>query len=271
MQRDVTDFSFLPMTMLKAYVLGFAWADGSINILLTTLSFVSKDDLSSLRDVFYPKGDRPVYQRSTGAYQLNVNSRRIVQELVQMGFTPHKSKEGKPLIPPSLERYFLLGLLDGDGCVYSTNKRISVFYCGNRETMVLIQEVIQQLTDIYFDLRQPRRENVSIQGRPISNNHICHTLQITAMKESRQFLSWLYKDIECIPYLQRKYQKFLEFQRLYQSEIKCFLCATPVSRNGTTVRYCPECRLLLRRLSNRRSDHEGEKWLPLLIYRLAYG
>lgn len=58
MQRYVTNFSFSPMTPLKAYVLGFAWSDGSIDTPLNTLIFVSKDDLSSLRNVFYPQGDR---------------------------------------------------------------------------------------------------------------------------------------------------------------------------------------------------------------------
>ena len=108
MQRYITNFSFYPLTPVNAYVLGFAWADGSIDTPLNVLTFVSKDDLSSLRDVFYPEGDHPIYRRKNGIYQLNVSSRRIVQELVERGFTPHKSKKGVPVIPTGFEQYISL-------------------------------------------------------------------------------------------------------------------------------------------------------------------
>lgn len=254
MQKYVTTFSFTPMTPVKAYVLGFSWADGAINTPLNCLAFVSKDDLTSLRDVFYDS-NRPVYKRKNGAYQLNVSSRRIVQELVELGFTPQKSRQGKPFIPRGLEQYFLLGLLDGDGCIYSTHDVLRVFYCGNAETMELVCGMAERFVDVHFLMRESSTGNPHIEGRVLSNNHVCHTLQLPDIRQSRIFLNWLYTNVESIPYFQRKYQKFLDFQRFYQTEINCFLCATPVSRNGTT-RYCPECRLLLRRLSNRRSDHE---------------
>jgi hypothetical protein len=243
------------MTPLKAYVLGFAWADGAINSSLNYLAFVSRDDLTALRDVFYGP-DRPVYRRKSGTYQLNVTSSRIVQELVELGFTPQKSKQGHPHIPLGLEQYFLLGLLDGDGCIYSTSKVLRVWYCGNAETMCLVRDVAQNLTGVCFTMRASSTASPHIQGRVLKNNHVCQTLDLRSSQQSQTFLSWLYTAVEGIPFFQRKYQKFLDFQRLYQTEINCFLCAVPVSRNGTTVRYCPECRLLLRRLSNRRSDHE---------------
>ena len=66
MQKYVTTFSFAPMTPVKAYVLGFAWADGAIDTPLNRLAFVSKDGLTPLRDVFYGS-DRPVYKRKDGA------------------------------------------------------------------------------------------------------------------------------------------------------------------------------------------------------------
>jgi len=258
MQKYITDFSFAPMTPIKAYILGFAWADGCINTPLNVLSFVSKDDLSSLRDVFYPEGERPVYRRRCGTFQLNVASQRIVQELVGMGFTPRKSREGVPIIPQGFEQYFLLGLLDGDGTIYgSTNKVLRVFYCGNLETMKLIRGISETLTGVHFHLREATTENPVIQGRTLINNHVCHALQLPGIRESQIFLTWLYNNTRGIPLLQRKYQKFLDFQSLYQTTIPCFLCGSFVARPGTTKRYCEECNLLLRRLSNRRSDHEN--------------
>lgn len=135
MPRYITAFSFTPMTQLKAYVLGFAWADGSVNSYANVLTFVSKDDLSSLR-------------------------------------------------------------------------------------------------------------------------------------ESQIFLTWLYSNVDHIPLLQRKYQKFLDFQKLYQTIIPCFLCSSPISRNGTNTIYCTECNILLRRLTNRRSDHEHRTGIRHLFINL---
>ena len=258
MQKYITNFSFYPFTPVNSYILGFAWADGSIDTPLNVLAFVSKDDLSPLRDVFYPIGDRPVYRRKDEAYQLNVSSRRIVQELVEMGFTPQKSKKGIPVIPNGLEQYFLLGLLDGDGTICSSeNKTLRVFYCGNHETMDLVCITIEALLGVHFSLRKASTKNPTIQGRILKSNHICYVLQLPNSRESQNFLAWLYRDVNGIPFLQRKYQKFLDFQRLYQTGIPCFLCGTPVTRLGTTRRYCTECNLLLKRLSNRRSDHEN--------------
>ena len=243
------------MTPVKAYVLGFAWADGAINTPLNCLAFVSKDDLIPLRDIFYGP-DRPVYRRKSGTYQLNVASRRIVQELVELGFTPQKSRQGSPTIPPGLEQYFLLGLLDGDGCVYSTTDVLRVFYCGNAETMELVYGIGKRLVGVHFLARESTGRNPSIEGRSLRNNHICHTLQLPDIRQSQIFLNWLYSNTDGIPFLQRKYQKFLDFHRLYQRETQCFLCGISIARNGTTVRYCLDCRLLLKRLSNRRVDHE---------------
>lgn len=258
MQKYVTIFSFAPMTPVKAYVLGFAWADGAIDTPLNCLAFVSKDDLTPLRNVFYSP-DRPVYRRKSGIYQLNVASRRIVQELVELGFTPQKSKQGTPTIPPGLEQYFLLGLLDGDGCIYSTTDVLRVFYCGNAETMELVYSIAKRLVGVHFLVRESSSRNPHIEGRSLRNNHVCHTLQLPDIGQSQIFLNWLYRNTDGIPFLLRKYQKFLDFHRLYQRETKCFLCGVSIARNGTTVRYCLDCRLLLRRLSNRRVDHENRE------------
>lgn len=173
---------------MKAYVLGFAWADGAINTPLNCLAFVSKDDLIPLRDIFYGP-DRPVYRRKSGTYQLNVASRRIVQELVELGFTPQKSRQGSPTIPPGLEQYFLLGLLDGDGCVYSTTDVLRVFYCGNAEPMELVYGIGKRLVGVHFLARESTGRNPSIEGRSLRNNHICHTLQLPDIRQSQIFLN----------------------------------------------------------------------------------
>ena len=176
-----------------------------------------------------------------------------------MGFTHQKSKTGMPVVPQGFEQYFFLGLLDGDGTICSSaDKELKVFYCGNRETMNLVQTLAEELVNVRFSLRgASTAKNPIVEGRMLQNNHVCYRLQLSSIRESQIFLIWLYNNVHGIPCLQRKYQKFLNFQNLYRIVISCFLCGTLVDRPGTTRRYCNKCNLLLKRLSNRRSDHEA--------------
>jgi hypothetical protein len=257
MQRYVTDFSFHPMTPRNAYILGLSWADGYINTPLTRFSLSSQDEeLYKIRDIFYAS-ERPLEIRAGGCRILHVNSRRIVEELVAMGFSPMESRQGKPFIPPGLEQYFLLGLLDGDGCVYSSsNKVLRVFYSGNAETMESIRDTVAEIIGIHFSLRQGSHgKDLTIDGRKLSDHRFCYVLQSPDMKQSIVYLTWLYNNTEHISFFRRNYFKFLSFQALYQPEITCPLCGSMAARNSSTGRYCPDCSVMLRRLRNRQQDH----------------
>ena len=259
MQKYLTSFSFLPPSPLKAYLLGLAWADGSINSEGTRFSLSSKEEeLIQIRAIFYPQG-RPLEVRQNGLRILHINSSRVVQELLNFGFTTQKSYHGKPIIPQGYEQYFLLGLLDGDGCIYMSIEKypiFRIFYSGNHETMELVQAVIASRTGITFALRQHQNaKDRYINNIKINDHAVCALLVCDAREQSLKFLGWLYSSTEGIPYFQRKYQIYQTFLNTWNPMMTCPLCERSFTPPSSTSRYCEYCRLLLRRLRNRQQDH----------------
>lgn len=252
--------TFLPVNNISAYILGFAWADGHINSERTRFAIASKDnEIEEIRDYFYGC-NRPLHYRENGVKILCVDSVGIVKELESFGFTSNKSYAGVPQIPKGFESYFLLGLLDGDGCISVGNVHNSVvlrvYFCGSKDSMLLIQQVIKNITGVQFSLRERKSsgESLSILGIETTRQPIFYVLDCHHTKHSISFLSWLYKDTEGLPFLQRKYKKFIDFLSNYDTTKMCPLC-NRVFEYISTQEYCNDCRILLRRLRNRQQDH----------------
>jgi len=151
MIKYTTDFTFIEMDKIKAYILGLMWADGWITSSKTECAISSNDDeIYKIANIFYPKQKRKIEVReNNGCKILHICNKRIVSELEQFGFISTKSKDGSPIIPEGFEQYYLLGLLDGDGCVYHKDgKNLRVFYCGNENTMVIVKSIIKNILDI---------------------------------------------------------------------------------------------------------------------------
>lgn len=259
--------TFFPMTKVSAYILGFAWADGHINSRKTQFSIASKDnEIELIRDFFYAD-DRPLYYREDGIKILQINSTKIVQELESFGFTPQKSIAGSPLIPDGFEKFFLLGLLDGDGCISVANDSVlRVYLCGNQDSMILMQGLIKDFAGVSFALRERNTKGKSflIGDREIYSHSNLFVLDCPNTKHSIEFLSWIYSDISEIPILKRKHEKFLSFLQSYDTTKICPLC-TSIFEYHSTQAYCNNCRVLLRRLRNRQQDHfnRSGKWYAL--------
>lgn len=261
------------MSPVKAYLLGLAWADGFIHSNQNRFAFSSKEEeLAQISFLFYPKG-RPLETRKGGVYVLHVYCKKIVQELISLGFTPRKSCHGQPVIPVGYEKYFLLGLLDGDGCIYierkdSEHPQLRVSYSGNRETMELIQSTITTQTGVIFPLRHyPSAKERFINNVKINDHHLCVALVLACNNQAVKYLEWLYDVVEDIPYFRRKFNVYQTFLATWNTIVICPLCANRITRSSSTVRYCIDCRVLLRRLRNRQQDHLNRKSvrLPLTL------
>jgi hypothetical protein len=259
------------MSPTKAYLLGLAWADGSIRSNGAQFRISSKEkELEQISLLFYPEG-RPLEVCPNGVRILAINSKRLVEELTTLGFTSQKSYHGKPIIPQGYEKYFLLGLLDGDGCIYVSFKKyplLRIFYSGNQETMELVQSVIASHTGITFALRPSQStKDRYINDIKINDHAVCTLLVSDAREQSLQFLRWLYHSTEGIPYFQRKYQIYRTFLNAWNPIMTCPLCENQFTPTSPTARYCENCRILLRRLRNRQQDHlyrRGERY-PLSV------
>lgn len=73
------------------------------------------------------KSEHPIhyYKKHQDLYRLSINSTEIVEDLLRLGITPHKSlKIEFPKVPVEYVNHFLRGNFDGDGSIcFNKNKK----------------------------------------------------------------------------------------------------------------------------------------------------
>ena len=127
MYRKVRRDFFRIWSAEMAYVLGFFAADG--NMIRNRrgahfVSFYSNDrrllvDIRDVLDSSHRIGTKKRFPPHKIAYQLQIGSKEIFQDLASLGFTPNKSTLLRlPRIPMPLVKHFVRGYFDGDGNVY---------------------------------------------------------------------------------------------------------------------------------------------------------
>lgn len=130
----------------KAYWLGFIYADGSVGVdprpsLRISLVTEGKKHLEKFAKAVEFSGDvlGPYYakwkykgiSRTSEYFSLNFNEKSFVENLINYGVVPNKTYVVKfPDIDPDLQRHFIRGVFDGDGCI--THKKTK----GNNKTYV---------------------------------------------------------------------------------------------------------------------------------------
>lgn len=129
---------FKKMTNESAYILGFVFADGSINTSLhhNQLSIeLNKKDveiLEFIRNNIQPSIKIHTYKRKhkkTKKHYFSIkvcfSSKEIVKDLIELGCCPNKTYQEIriPDMPKELYRSFIRGVFDGDGSVYITKKK----------------------------------------------------------------------------------------------------------------------------------------------------
>ena len=204
-----------------AYVLGFIAADGSLEdtpyMRGKYISICSSDKeilkkikvvLDSEHTMVKIKPKEFVLRGKTyiskEKYMLRIGSHEIYNDLFGLGIMPRKSNTITfPKIPGEFMAHFLRGYLDGDGCVsiYNKKQRLSVtFTSGSENFLWRLSEVISSTLGI-------KRHNVF-------NNHWAFQVKYST-KEAIPLLKYCYSDTGDGLYLERKYNKFLDFFRLY--------------------------------------------------------
>jgi len=231
--RRMVDESFFKIWSPKmAYVLGYMFADGAILDTNTSsrtyyLCFAS-NDLDLLRKIrktmnsnhrIYLRPPRIMsckskkYISKTG-YMLRIGNKIMYQDLLSLGVTHNKSNSMHlPKIPTHLFSCFLRGYFDGDGCINlslprgRTTVRLRVIFSSGstaflNELALIISSVLQiRIPRIY---QATRAFNLTTGG-------------ISAFK----ILEYIYKDLDKVPYLERKYRKYEEYRdNLMGSRVK---------------------------------------------------
>lgn len=217
-KREINDGYFDNIdTSLKAYFLGFIFADGWVinNEDSGTYEFgmklSSKDKylLERLnnelggKNIIYHQDPQDVLicgtqiAHSGHCDTLRVYSKKLVSDLIKHGIETNKSlKASYPVVDDSLFFDFLRGYIDGDGCYYTDNGHTYMHItCGNKLPLEYIQNKLKQFdikTQIYIE------------------NDRKYRLMCTSFNEMAKLINCLYyqDDLFC---LSRKYEKIKHF------------------------------------------------------------
>lgn len=114
---------------IKAYLLGFLYADGCVNEPASpnrsgsvSLMVQSRDiEIINLINAHLFKDRIPKLKTSKGCVRTVICSRKIFNDLIRLGCTPRKSLildfPSQDQVPDCLIPHFIRGLFDGDGCI----------------------------------------------------------------------------------------------------------------------------------------------------------
>lgn len=192
----------------KAYWLGFIIADGHISNkkdktsekrLQINLAKVDFDHLKKLANCLCPNikiREITVYLKATGKHyeqcEVKFYNKHIVESLIKLGIKENKSlKEIYPNIPKELDKHFIRGEFDGDGCFYS--KQAQLTFIGSKQLVASIRDKILYHLNIGVNVRVCKKLHVITYNR----------------KNAVKIMKWLYSDGG--PYLDRKYNKFNKY------------------------------------------------------------
>lgn len=206
-----------------AYVLGFMFADGS---LLDTnkssrtyyLNFCN-NDYDLLNDIRVELGsDHRIYMRpprlmthrggryvSKVNYVLRFGNKVMYQDLLNLGMLHRKSNVMHlPDVPDEYFSYFLRGYFDGDGCINfyikpgQTTNRLSVIFTSG--STAFLSEIAQKIA-ILLKIEPPKYY------KSLGAYNLL-TKGVSAIK----ILDYIYANPDLVPYLKRKYLKYLDYR-----------------------------------------------------------
>jgi len=179
---------------IQAYWLGFLFGDGYQNgyELVVNLAVKDYNHLFSLKRALDSKHPIKIIDGSIAS--IRIGSKHLCKALTKLGCVQAKSKTLKwpKTLKPHLQRHFIRGVFDADGCFYKQKsgrtKRWSI-YSGSPEFLEVMAQVLAG------------------HGMPTSINQC--TINITKQKVLQHIYAFLYK--KSTIYLPRKKEKFATY------------------------------------------------------------
>ena len=213
---NVTYFNNID-TQLKAYFLGFIYADGYIVYDEDKHSYefgmeLQSDDKYILeklnnelggQNIIYHSDPKDVLICETQIADsghsdiLRVYSKNLDCDLIKNGIETNKTlKDTYPIVDDKFFFDWLRGYIDGDGCYYGSNNQTYMHItCANIAPLIYIQEKLN---------------NFGIKTQIYTENERTHRLMCTSFKEMNKLINRLYYE-DGLFYLQRKYEKIKHF------------------------------------------------------------
>lgn len=212
--RTINDYYFDDIdTPLKAYLLGYIYADGWVVYDVTTSTYELgmqlqsqdkyildkiNDELGGINEIYHlnPKEKviKGTHTKSGNMDYLRVYSKHLVEALIKHGIVQNKTKSNTfPVVQQDLFFDFLRGYIDGDGCYYK-DKRENTFMhitCSSIQPLLYIQSIL-----LTYD----------IQTTIYSENESKHRLMCHNIANMKRLVDHLYYE-DGLFCLQRKYEK----------------------------------------------------------------
>lgn len=160
------DFFKIIDSEIKAYFLGFIFADGYVNeknnYVEITIHKKDKEILDNLKIYLYPDG-RPLKIIKNNYIRLVINSKIIVTDLVKYGCMQAKTYKIKfPKINRKYYSHFIRGYFDGDGCVTINDGTLFLSIIGTIDFLDSIKSILMEKCNVNntkYDDRHPNKKN----------------------------------------------------------------------------------------------------------------
>jgi intein-encoded DNA endonuclease-like protein len=201
----------------KAYILGFFYADGSVNTPKQTVAMSLQEEdgyiLERIRNCFSSEKPLEYLDYSNkhdfgysykNQYRLLFFSKYLCKELINKGMLQNKSLilEYPEWMPEELHRHFIRGYFDGDGSIVvhkkAGHKTQTTFSITSTEKFC---KSVQNILINELDIGGGNIYDASC------HNGITRCLSINGNIQTKKIFDWLYSDTDF--YLTRKYEKYI--------------------------------------------------------------
>lgn len=217
----VNEDFFKKWTSEMAYVLGYLYADGSLEDAsylrgkYVRVSSVEKENIVRIKNWLESEHKivetAPLIKNRKNKYLLRIGSHVLYDDLIKIGLRPNKSLTIKfPKISKKSLNHFVRGYFDGDGCVMIQKSRGKkgqllvkklniVFTSGSKQ---FLEKLAQEL----------KKKLLTNQGR-VYNGHRSYMLSYSTGDSVRIF-KFLYNNVDSGIFVKRKFDVFANYFRL---------------------------------------------------------
>ena len=228
----------------KAYWLGFLYADGNVYIdknhrfhrVNLSLKNTDKEHVNRFRKAVQSNGI--IRDADHGMVSFSIANKKMAYDLIKLGCMPNKTFKitfpNEEIIPKHLQRHFIRGVFDGDGCVSFTREE-------NRyhiDFQILgTEDLLNNIGKILF------QERVVLEEPKIIKIKSIYKIRFTGVHKAKQIMDYLYKDSTI--YLQRKFDIF---EKIRNIETNVYHFRKNINNNDKKCAVCGDidCKKYLR-------------------------
>ena len=190
-------------TEMKAYWLGFLYADGSVGSKENKIELgLAEKDLKHLEKFknFMEINNKISYRENSKSYRLSFRSDNCKADLIKQGCLPKKSLilnfPNENQVPKNLMKHFIRGYFDGDGWFTNTDSCFQVGIIGTENFIKGFLNII--------DIENKQNKIFKVHRENGAKRYV-----FSSYNDVLNFLNWIYKDATI--YLDRKYEHYLDF------------------------------------------------------------